>query len=397
MTGGGHPKLDVLAAGAHPDDVELACGGTLALMASRGRAVGIVHLTRGESGTRGSAEERRREATGAARALGAATLDLLDCGDGELRAGRAEEDALIRLLRRYRPEVVLAPPPRDRHPDHGRAHALVAAAAFYAGLAGRRLDGADADLAPHRPAAVFHYMQHDSFDPAFVVDVTPAWEAKKAALACYGSQLQVPADWGGGEGGARAARPAATSRSPRWPPGSSASRWRGACATSACWSAPPSASRSAPPCRWRWATCSTSCRAACDERGGRGAGTPSVTGSEELTMKIGISCYPTFGGSGVVASELAMALADGGDEVHVISYAMPSRLTIRSPRLYFHEVVVPRYPLFDYPPYSLALATKMVEVARHQDLDLMHVHYAVPNAVSAVLARQILAPRRCRW
>ena len=197
MTAGGHPKLDVLAVGAHPDDVELACGGTLALMASRGRQVGIVHLTRGESGTRGSAEERRREATAAARALGAATLDLLDCGDGELRAGRAEEDALIRLLRRYRPEVVLAPPTRDRHPDHGRAHALVAAAAFYAGLAGRRLDGADADLAPHRPAAVFHYMQHDSFDPAFVVDVTTAWEAKKAALACYGSQLQVPADWGG--------------------------------------------------------------------------------------------------------------------------------------------------------------------------------------------------------
>jgi L-malate glycosyltransferase len=110
-------------------------------------------------------------------------------------------------------------------------------------------------------------------------------------------------------------------------------------------------------------------------------------------MKIGISCYPTYGGSGVVASELAMALAEGGDEVHVISYAMPSRLVIRSPRLYFHEVVVPRYPLFEYPPYSLALATKMVEVARHSDLDLLHVHYAVPNAISAVLARQIVAPR----
>ena len=110
-------------------------------------------------------------------------------------------------------------------------------------------------------------------------------------------------------------------------------------------------------------------------------------------MKIGISCYPTYGGSGVVASELAMALAAGGDEVHVISYAMPSRLVIRSPRLYFHEVVVPRYPLFEYPPYSLALATKMVEVTRHSGLDLMHVHYAVPNAVSAVLARQIVAPR----
>lgn len=110
-------------------------------------------------------------------------------------------------------------------------------------------------------------------------------------------------------------------------------------------------------------------------------------------MKIGISCYPTYGGSGVVASELAMALADGGDEVHVISYAMPSRLVIRSPRLSFHEVVVPRYPLFEYPPYSLALATKMVEVTRHTGLDLLHVHYAVPNAVSAVLARQIVAPR----
>ena len=115
-------------------------------------------------------------------------------------------------------------------------------------------------------------------------------------------------------------------------------------------------------------------------------------------MKIGISCYPTYGGSGVVATELAMALAAGGDEVHVISYAVPSRLalleaTAPEARLFFHQVVVPHYPLFEYPPYSLALATKMVEVTRHHGLDLMHVHYAVPNAVSAVLARSILAPR----
>jgi N-acetyl-alpha-D-glucosaminyl L-malate synthase BshA len=88
-----------------------------------------------------------------------------------------------------------------------------------------------------------------------------------------------------------------------------------------------------------------------------------------------------------------MALAAGGDEVHVISYAMPSRLRLVNPRLYFHEVVVPHYPLFEYPPYSLALATKMVEVAEHHALDLVHVHYAVPNAVSAVLAREILDPR----
>ncbi len=110
-------------------------------------------------------------------------------------------------------------------------------------------------------------------------------------------------------------------------------------------------------------------------------------------MKIGIVCYPTYGGSGIVATELAMALAGRGDEVHVISYALPSRLSLASPRVFFHEVQVPHYPLFDYPPYSLALTTKMVEVARHHDLELVHVHYAVPNAVSAVLAREILAPR----
>ncbi len=110
-------------------------------------------------------------------------------------------------------------------------------------------------------------------------------------------------------------------------------------------------------------------------------------------MKIGISCYPTYGGSGIVATELAMALADGGDEVHVISYALPSRLSLNSSRIFFHQVVTPTYPLFaEYPPYSLALSTKMVEVARHQQLEVMHVHYAIPNAVSAVMARQIVAP-----
>ncbi len=110
-------------------------------------------------------------------------------------------------------------------------------------------------------------------------------------------------------------------------------------------------------------------------------------------MRIGISCYPTYGGSGIVATELAMALAEGGDEVHVLSYAVPSRLSLTSPRIFFHEVITPSYPLFEYPPYSLALATKMVEVARHSRLDVLHVHYAIPNAVSAVLARQIVAPQ----
>jgi len=178
-------KLDVLAIGAHPDDAELGCGGTLALLARGGRKVGLLHLTRGERGTRGTEEERRAEAERAAAALGAAALDFLDCGDGSLRNGPAEEDALIALLRQWRPELVLGPTPHDRHPDHARAHQLVEAACFYAGLANRAPESGP----PHRPAAVFAYMQHDLFEPSFIVDVTAAWETKLESLRAYRSQL----------------------------------------------------------------------------------------------------------------------------------------------------------------------------------------------------------------
>jgi N-acetyl-alpha-D-glucosaminyl L-malate synthase BshA len=106
-------------------------------------------------------------------------------------------------------------------------------------------------------------------------------------------------------------------------------------------------------------------------------------------MKIGITCYPTFGGSGVVATELGIALAARGDEVHFISYALPSRLDLPRERVHFHEVVAPSYPLFVTPPYTLALATKMAEVAAHAKLDLLHVHYALPHAISAILAREM--------
>jgi bacillithiol biosynthesis deacetylase BshB1 len=177
--------LDVLAVGAHPDDVELGCGATLALLAAAGRAVGIVHLTSGEAGSRGTAEVRRREAATAARALGVAKLEILDCGDAGLRTGRAEEDALIEVLRRLRPRLVLGPPPSDRHPDHGRAHTLLRDACFYAGLAKRSPERG----APHRPAAFYCYLQHDLAVPTFVVDVTSSWARKTAALDAYASQL----------------------------------------------------------------------------------------------------------------------------------------------------------------------------------------------------------------
>ena len=110
-------------------------------------------------------------------------------------------------------------------------------------------------------------------------------------------------------------------------------------------------------------------------------------------MKIGITCYPTYGGSGVVATELGLELAHRGHEIHFISYAQPIRLTELHPNIHYHEVDVSRYPLFDYPPYDLALATRMAEVSELYALDLLHVHYAIPHSVSALLARQMLAAK----
>jgi N-acetyl-alpha-D-glucosaminyl L-malate synthase BshA len=114
---------------------------------------------------------------------------------------------------------------------------------------------------------------------------------------------------------------------------------------------------------------------------------------EGTGMKIGITCYPTYGGSGVVATELGLELAERGHEVHFISYAQPIRLSGPHPNIHYHEVEVSRYPLFEYPPYDLALASRMAEVAELYDLDLLHVHYAIPHSVSALLARQMMAAK----
>src|SRR5580704_6823211 len=110
-------------------------------------------------------------------------------------------------------------------------------------------------------------------------------------------------------------------------------------------------------------------------------------------MKIGITCYPTYGGSGVVATELGIELAARGHEVHFITYSQPFRLTGRDNNIRFHEVPVSNYPLFEYPPYDLALASRTAEVAEYYELDILHVHYAIPHSVSALLARQMLAAR----
>ena len=111
-------------------------------------------------------------------------------------------------------------------------------------------------------------------------------------------------------------------------------------------------------------------------------------------MNIGITCYPTYGGSGIVATELGLELANRGHEVHFITYSNPIRLDPGIPRIHYHEVEVSNYPLFQYPPYCLALASRMVDVADAYNLDLLHVHYAIPHSIAAMLAQQMLAPKR---
>ncbi len=201
MTANEDPTVDVLAVGPHPDDVEIGCGGTLAALSGRGHRVGILHLTRGEAGTRGTPEERIAEAEEAARVLGAVSLDVLDCGDGGLRVDRASEDALIERLRLRRPRLVLAPGACDRHPDHERAHRLTRDACYYAGLIRRVVAGGGE---PHRPGQLLFYALHWPVEPSIIVDVSDVWDTRQQALDAYRTQLWAAAhsgdDQAGGDG-----------------------------------------------------------------------------------------------------------------------------------------------------------------------------------------------------
>jgi bacillithiol biosynthesis deacetylase BshB1 len=179
--------VDILAISAHADDVELTCAGTLIQMHERGYRFGIVDLTRGEMGTRGTAEIRAKEAARAAEILGAEFRETLDLGDGGLRTGREEELIVIDVIRREKPRIVLTPYPEDRHPDHRRAGELVTSAAFYAGL--RKLE---TEHPAHRPQQTVYFGTFEIQKPMFVVDVTPAIEARRQAILAYQSQFYDP-------------------------------------------------------------------------------------------------------------------------------------------------------------------------------------------------------------
>jgi bacillithiol biosynthesis deacetylase BshB1 len=179
--------VDVLAIAAHPDDVELTCAGTLLALAARGRRFGIVDLTSGEMGTRGDAAVRAREAKRAGEILGAAFRETLDLGDGGLRTGRAEELAVIDVIRRERPRLVLTSYPQDRHPDHARAGRLVADAAYYAGL--RKIETAHP---AHRPQQTIYFSTADFHEPNLIVDVTAVWPKRLEAIRAFASQFHDP-------------------------------------------------------------------------------------------------------------------------------------------------------------------------------------------------------------
>ena len=184
--------LDVLAFGAHPDDVEISAGGTIAQLVASGRKVGIVDLTRGELGTRGNAELRTEEAAKSARILGVSARENLNMADGFFGYTEENQREIIRMVRKYTPDIVLANSLADRHPDHGKGARLVADACFLSGLRKIETELDGTDQAAHRPRAIYHYSQDRYMRPDIVVDVTPYFDKKMAAIAAFGSQFFEP-------------------------------------------------------------------------------------------------------------------------------------------------------------------------------------------------------------
>lgn len=205
------PKLALLAFGAHPDDVELGCGGLLALCARRGQAAGVIDLTRGEGASRGSVAERDVEAQRSAEILGLAARENLGLPDLHLADTLDNRRLVADAIRRYRADVIVAPLPADRHPDHAAASAFVTAGAFLA-----RVAKFETGHAPHAPRAVLYYLIHENTTPSFVVDISTVWDLKRQAIAAYASQFDRPMPEGYRFVGTRDYHAAAAARAGFW-------------------------------------------------------------------------------------------------------------------------------------------------------------------------------------
>ncbi|MES2329543.1 MAG: bacillithiol biosynthesis deacetylase BshB1 [Bacteroidota bacterium] len=185
-------KLDILAFGVHPDDVELGCSGTLLAAMAEGKKVGIIDLTRGELGTRGNIETRKAEAMKAAEILGVSTRENLGMADGFFQNDETNLRKVIEVIRKYQPDIILANAFEDRHPDHGRSAKLVADAAFLSGLRKIETVSGDAIQDIWKPSYVFHYIQDRFIEPSFVVDITAHFEKKMESVLAYSTQFFNP-------------------------------------------------------------------------------------------------------------------------------------------------------------------------------------------------------------
>lgn len=186
-------KVDFLAFGAHPDDVELGCGGTVAKLISEGKKVAVVDLTRGELGTRGTDETRKREAARSSEILGIANRENLGMTDGFLENTRANQLEIVKMVRKYRPDIVLANAIDDRHPDHAKAAKIVSDACFLAGLIKIETSLEDGILQEAwRPKHIFHYIQWKHIEPDFVVDISSFLDQKIAACLAFETQFYNP-------------------------------------------------------------------------------------------------------------------------------------------------------------------------------------------------------------
>lgn len=185
-------KLDLLVFAAHPDDAELACAGTLLKAVSEGKKVGIVDLTRGELGTRGTPEIRDAEAAASAKILGLSARENLGMKDGFFKNDEAHQRQVIYAIRKYQPEIVLSNAIEDRHPDHGRAGQLVYDAAFLAGLPKIVTHDGGQEQKAWRPRLLLQYIQDRYIQPDILVDITPFWEQKVASILAYKSQFYDP-------------------------------------------------------------------------------------------------------------------------------------------------------------------------------------------------------------
>lgn len=185
-------KLDILVLAAHPDDAELGCGGTIAKHVSLGRKVGIVDFTMGELGTRGTPEIRQQEATASAKVLGISVRENLKLPDGFFQNEKKYQLEVVRAIRKFQPQIILANAVYDRHPDHGRGADLAFEASFLSGLAKVETEDNGKLQTPWRPRVMYHYIQSQLIKPDFVIDITSQWDKKMEAVMSYKTQFYDP-------------------------------------------------------------------------------------------------------------------------------------------------------------------------------------------------------------